>query len=148
MEMIFGEFKGIVEPDADQDKEDWSMSGDVKYHLGSTYKRKYPDGRKVTLSLLANPSHLEAVNPLVSGKARAKMHYKGDKQGKSVLPVLMHGDAAFAGQGIVFESMQFSRTSDFATGGKYIQFYSTLLANNKQLETKLTWLRKTNSFIA
>ena len=54
------------------------------------------------------------------------MHYKGDKQGKSVLPVLMHGDAAFAGQGIVFESMQFSRTSDFATGGKYIQFYSTL----------------------
>ena len=64
MEMIFGEFKGIVEPDADQDKEDWSMSGDVKYHLGSTYKRKYPDGRKVTLSLLANPSHLEAVNPL------------------------------------------------------------------------------------
>ena len=118
MEIMFGEFKGTVEPqDGGDDDGDWSMSGDVKYHLGSSYDRTYPDGRKVHLSLLANPSHLEAVNPLVSGKARAKMHYKGDTTGKTVLPVLLHGDAAFSGQGIVFESMQFSRTKDFATGG-------------------------------
>ena len=83
MEIMFGEFKGTVEPqDGGDDDGDWSMSGDVKYHLGSSYDRTYPDGRKVHLSLLANPSHLEAVNPLVSGKARAKMHYKGDTTGK------------------------------------------------------------------
>ena len=120
MEMIFKEFLGT---DADNHMnegdggDDWSSSGDVKYHLGTSTSRQYPDGRSVHLSLMANPSHLEAVNPLVMGKARAKMHYKGDKTGKTVVPVLLHGDAAFAGQGVVYESMQMTRLEGYNTGG-------------------------------
>ena len=82
MELIFKEFLGSPESEeatTEESEDDWSSSGDVKYHLGTSSSRKYPDGRTVQLSLLANPSHLEAVNPLVMGKARAKMHYKGDK---------------------------------------------------------------------
>jgi 2-oxoglutarate dehydrogenase E1 component len=75
MEIIFKEFKGIHQEDSVAEKglDDWSTSGDVKYHLGSSTKRMYPDGRTVKLELLPNPSHLEAVNPLVVGKARAKV---------------------------------------------------------------------------
>ena len=100
MELIFKEFLGSPESEeatTEESEDDWSSSGDVKYHLGTSSSRKYPDGRTVQLSLLANPSHLEAVNPLVMGKARAKMHYKGDADGKTIVPVLLHGDAAFAG---------------------------------------------------
>lgn len=77
MEIIFKEFKGVHQEDEDADKglDDWSTSGDVKYHLGSRFEREYPDGRKVAMELLPNPSHLEAVNPLVVGKARAKVIY-------------------------------------------------------------------------
>jgi 2-oxoglutarate dehydrogenase E1 component len=100
-------------------KDDWSMSGDVKYHLGTSMTRSYPDGRTVHLSLLANPSHLEAVNTVVGGKTRAKQFYMGDRSEdtKKVIPVLMHGDAAFAGQGIVYETMQLAKVREFATGG-------------------------------
>ena len=72
-----------------KDKNDWSMSGDVKYHLGTSMTRTYPDGRTVHLSLLANPSHLEAVNTVVEGKSRAKQFYAGDQeeQKKKVVPV-------------------------------------------------------------
>jgi 2-oxoglutarate dehydrogenase E1 component len=120
MELIFKEFLGgpeVEEEEDDDAADDWSSSGDVKYHLGTQSSRKYPDGRTVNLSLLANPSHLEAVNPLVMGKCRAKMHYKGDQTGKSVVPVLLHGDAAFAGQGVVYESMQMTRLEGYSTGG-------------------------------
>ena len=119
MELIFKEFLGTPEQEepAEDSADDWSSSGDVKYHLGTSSSRVYPNGRNVQLSLLANPSHLEAVNPLVMGKARAKMFYKGDMEGKTVVPVLLHGDAAFAGQGVVYESMQMTRLEGYSTGG-------------------------------
>lgn len=113
MELIFKEFAGTNVPDPD----DWSGSGDVKYHLGTNFTRTYPDGREVNLSLLANPSHLEAVDALVAGKCRAKMHYMQDTKGDKVLPLLLHGDAAFAGQGIVYETMQMSQLKGYQCGG-------------------------------
>ena len=121
MRQIFKEFKGThFDMDLyDKTGEDWSSSGDVKYHLGTSMDRKYPDGRAVHLSLLANPSHLEAVNPLVCGKTRAKQFYMGDTDAEKrrVMGVILHGDAAFAGQGVVYETMQMSKVQDFATGG-------------------------------
>jgi 2-oxoglutarate dehydrogenase E1 component len=92
-------------------------SGDVKYHLGASSDRVF-DGNVVHLSLTANPSHLEAVDPVVLGKARAKQFQYGDKVTRtSVLPVLLHGDAAFAGQGVVAECFAMSGTKGFRTGG-------------------------------
>ena len=92
-------------------------SGDVKYHLGASSDREF-DGQQVHLSLTANPSHLEIVNPVVLGKARAKQHQLGDIQTRSsVLPLLIHGDAAFAGQGVVAECFAASGTKGFRTGG-------------------------------
>ena len=92
-------------------------SGDVKYHLGASSDREF-DGRQVHLSLTPNPSHLEIVNPVVLGKARAKQHQLGDNQSRaSVLPLLIHGDAAFSGQGVVAECFAASGTKGFRTGG-------------------------------
>ena len=92
-------------------------SGDVKYHLGASADREFGD-RSVHLSLTANPSHLEIVNPVVLGKARAKQHATGDIVSRtSVLPLLIHGDAAFAGQGVVAECFAASGTKGFRTGG-------------------------------
>ncbi len=92
-------------------------SGDVKYHLGASSDREF-DGHQVHLSLTANPSHLEIVNPVVLGKARAKQHQQGDVQTRaSVLPLLIHGDAAFSGQGVVAECFAASGTKGFRTGG-------------------------------
>ncbi len=96
--------------------EDVSGSGDVKYHLGASSDREF-DGNNVHLSLTANPSHLEAVNAVVIGKARAKQEQLGDEQRTQVLPVLLHGDAAFAGQGIVAECFGLSGLVGHATGG-------------------------------
>jgi 2-oxoglutarate dehydrogenase E1 component len=114
LEQIFKEFAGT---NFDVDNEDWTGSGDVKYHLGHNFTRTYPDGRVVNLSMMANPSHLEAVNTVVCGKARAKMHAIGDAEGVKVMPVLIHGDAAFAGQGICYEQMQMSQLRHYQTGG-------------------------------
>ena len=92
-------------------------SGDVKYHLGASSDRDF-DQNKVHLSLTPNPSHLEAANPVVLGKARAKQYQLGDNQERaSVLPLLIHGDAAFAGQGVVAECFAMSGTRGFNTGG-------------------------------
>ncbi|HTQ15160.1 MAG TPA: 2-oxoglutarate dehydrogenase E1 component, partial [Rhizomicrobium sp.] len=92
-------------------------SGDVKYHLGASSDREF-DGKKVHLSLTANPSHLEAEDSVVLGKARAKQHQLGDVQSRaSVLPLLIHGDAAFSGQGVVAECFAMSGTKGFRTGG-------------------------------
>lgn len=116
---IFKEFQG-THYDLDEYLEnDWASSGDVKYHLGTSMDRSYPDGRRVHLSLVANPSHLEAVNPVVIGKVRAKQFFSGNKEEDKLkhLPVLLHGDAAFAGQGVVYETIQMSRVQDFAVGG-------------------------------
>ncbi|MEQ1867095.1 MAG: 2-oxoglutarate dehydrogenase E1 component, partial [Micropepsaceae bacterium] len=109
---IFHEFQGGT-----SNPDDVGGSGDVKYHLGASSDREF-DGNKVHLSLAANPSHLEAVNPVVLGKVRAKQHQYKDKTDRtSVIPVLMHGDAAFAGQGVVAECFAMSGTKGFRTGG-------------------------------
>ncbi|MEO5774210.1 MAG: 2-oxoglutarate dehydrogenase E1 component [Sphingomicrobium sp.] len=108
---IFSEFAGGATNPADV-----GGSGDVKYHLGTSSDREF-DGNKVHLSLLPNPSHLEAVDPVVLGKARAVQTLSGDKHGKTVLPILLHGDAAFAGQGVVWECLGFSGLPGYGTGG-------------------------------
>ncbi|RFU12700.1 2-oxoglutarate dehydrogenase E1 component [Rhodobacteraceae bacterium W635] len=108
---IFNEFQGgSFKP------EDVDGSGDVKYHLGASSDREF-DGNTVHLSLTANPSHLEAVNPVVLGKARAKQDQLNDKERRAVLPVLLHGDAAFAGQGVVAEGFGLSGLRGHRTGG-------------------------------
>ena len=91
--------------------------GDVKYHLGFETKRSTTDGHEVDIRLAANPSHLEAVNPVVEGKARARQRIRGDLDRKQVLPILIHGDAAIAGQGIVAEVFNFSLLKGYRTGG-------------------------------
>jgi len=108
---IFNEFAGGATNPADV-----GGSGDVKYHLGTSSDREF-DGIEVHLSLLPNPSHLEAVDPVVLGKARAVQTLKGDAQGDTVLPILLHGDAAFAAQGVVWECLSFSGLPGYATGG-------------------------------
>ncbi|MDA0707626.1 MAG: 2-oxoglutarate dehydrogenase E1 component [Proteobacteria bacterium] len=108
---IFHEFHGgSASPDETEG------SGDVKYHLGASSDREF-DGNKVHLSLTANPSHLEAVNPVALGKTRAKLTQRNDIEGTSVLTLLMHGDAAFAGQGIVAECFALSELRGYKTGG-------------------------------
>ena len=93
-----------------------SFEGDVKYHLGASSNREF-DGNSVHISLTDNPSHLEAVNPVVLGQVRAKQFFHKDKQRKKVIPVLMHGDAAFAGQGIVAECFAMSGLPGHNIGG-------------------------------
>ncbi|MBP7240701.1 2-oxoglutarate dehydrogenase E1 component [Amaricoccus sp.] len=108
---IFNEFQGgSFKPD------EVEGSGDVKYHLGASSDREF-DGNVVHLSLTANPSHLEAVDPVVLGKVRAKQAQKNDPDRKKVLPILLHGDAAFAGQGIVAECFGLSGLKGHRTGG-------------------------------
>ena len=92
-------------------------SGDVKYHKGFTNDRQVASGGTVHLSLTANPSHLEAVDPVVEGRARAKQRRAGDLRGETVIPVLVHGDAAFAGQGMVAETLNLSQLAGYSTGG-------------------------------
>jgi 2-oxoglutarate dehydrogenase E1 component len=109
---IFHEFQG-----GSYKPEDVGGSGDVKYHLGASSDRTF-DGNTVHLSLTANPSHLEAVNPVVLGKVRAKQDQLGDQTDRhSVLPILLHGDAAFAGQGVVAECFGLSGLRGHRTGG-------------------------------
>jgi 2-oxoglutarate dehydrogenase E1 component len=91
-------------------------SGDVKYHQGFSSDVTTPGG-PVHLSLAFNPSHLEIVNPVVEGSVRARMDRRGDPLGKQVLPVLVHGDAAFAGQGVVMETLALAETRGYSTGG-------------------------------
>ncbi|MEN9717564.1 MAG: hypothetical protein RIQ99_442 [Pseudomonadota bacterium] len=117
--VIFHEFSGGT-----ANPEDVGGSGDVKYHLGTSADREF-DGIKVHMSLLPNPSHLETVDPVVLGKVRAQQAFRddigrdehGNIKHKQVLPVLIHGDAAFAGQGIVWECFGFSGVKGYNTGG-------------------------------
>ena len=108
---IFAEFRGMS-----YQPEEVGGSGDVKYHLGASADREF-DGIRVHLSLAANPSHLEAVDPVVVGKVRAKQRQRGDRERRRVLSILMHGDAAFAGQGIVAETFGLSDIAGYRTGG-------------------------------
>ena len=96
--------------------EDLNISGDVKYHLGAAINRKF-NGNQVHISLAPNPSHLEAVNAVVAGKVRAKQDQIGDKERSKVMAILIHGDAAFAGQGIIAENLSMSDLAAYDTGG-------------------------------
>jgi 2-oxoglutarate dehydrogenase E1 component len=109
---VFSEFKGVgANPD------DVQGSGDVKYHLGTSTDIEI-GGRMVHLSLQPNPSHLEAVDPVVAGKVRARQDMAGDTKGRrSVMGILLHGDAAFAGQGVVYETLAMSQLIGYRTGG-------------------------------
>ncbi|HLG48312.1 MAG TPA: 2-oxoglutarate dehydrogenase E1 component [Reyranella sp.] len=108
---LFSEFQG-----RSSQPEEMRGSGDVKYHLGASADREF-DGNTIHLSLAPNPSHLEAVNPIVLGKARAKQDQRGDEDRSQVMAILMHGDAAFAGQGLVAESLDLSDLAGYRIGG-------------------------------
>lgn len=109
---VFAEFEGSIDPDSIQG------SGDVKYHLGAKGVHKTKNGAEIKLELLPNPSHLEAVNPVVEGAVRAVQdHFEGEDAAKKILPVLIHGDAAFAGQGVVAETLNMSQLDGYKTGG-------------------------------
>jgi 2-oxoglutarate dehydrogenase E1 component len=119
-ESIFSEFAGTSGAEDEG-------SGDVKYHLGMNFERPTPSGKRVQLSLVANPSHLEAEDPVVLGKTRAIQHYNNDeKTHRTAMGVLLHGDAAFAAQGVVYECLGFHSLPAFSTGGTI-----HLVANNQ-----------------
>jgi 2-oxoglutarate dehydrogenase E1 component len=107
---LFSEFEGKY------DENHWQGSGDVKYHKGFSADLRTPAGN-VHVALAFNPSHLEIVDPVVEGSVRARQERRDDAQGDKVVPVLMHGDAAFAGQGVVMETLQLSQARGFRTGG-------------------------------
>ena len=107
---LFSEFEGTYNLD------EMTGSGDVKYHKGFSADMKTAGGN-VHLSLAFNPSHLEIVNPVVEGSVRARQLRRGDHEGTTILPILIHGDAAFAGQGVVTETFQMSQLPAFRTGG-------------------------------
>ncbi len=113
VERIFAGFEGTVHPDFPADE------GDVKYHQGAHTERRTGSGRSIRIDVPSNPSHLEAVDPVVEGMARAKQDRlgRGAEAWERVLPVLLHGDAAFAGQGIVAETLNLSQLSGYRTGG-------------------------------
>ncbi|XP_055518413.1 2-oxoglutarate dehydrogenase complex component E1 isoform X2 [Leucoraja erinacea] len=111
LEQIFCQFDSKLEA-ADEG------TGDVKYHLGMYHRRiNRVSNKNITLSLMANPSHLEAVDPVVQGKTKAEQFYLSDTEGKQVMSILLHGDAAFAGQGIVYETFHLSDLPSYTTHG-------------------------------
>ena len=106
--VLFGEFEGKIDVG--------SGSGDVKYHLGFSSTVETPGG-PLHLVLAFNPSHLEIINPVVEGSVRARQERRGDSARDQVLPILIHGDAAFSGQGVVTETLNLSETRGYGTGG-------------------------------
>jgi 2-oxoglutarate decarboxylase len=110
-EQIFREFEGDIDPNTAQG------SGDVKYHLGASGKHASRAGNQVVVSVASNPSHLESVDPVVEGVVRAKLDLLGDGGDNRVMPVLIHGDAAFAGQGVVAETLALSQLDGYRTEG-------------------------------
>ena len=108
---VFSEFEGEIDPASTQG------SGDVKYHLGASGVHKTADGRAIVVSVSPNPSHLEAVDPVVEGIVRPKQDRLGDTGRERVIPLLIHGDAAFAGQGVVAETLNLSQLDGYWTGG-------------------------------
>ncbi len=111
-EQIFTEFE-----DTWNDEYFMDEGGDVKYHRGYSAARQFGNGKMLHLAMASNPSHLEAVGPLVEGRCRAKQRLRNDKDRQRVVPVIMHGDAAVAGQGIVAETLNFSQLDGYTTGG-------------------------------
>ena len=110
-ESVFSEFEDSPDVDAP------FGSGDVKYHKGFTLDRIVATGERVHLTLTSNPSHLEAVDPVVVGRAKAKQVRAGDRDGQTIMPLMIHGDAAFAGQGMVAETLNLSQLNGYSTGG-------------------------------
>ena len=110
-ENIFNEFEGTIPSDTTMG------SGDVKYHLGFSSELESASGKKLHLKLAPNPSHLEAVNPVVLGFTRSKADVLYDKNYNKILPILIHGDASLAGQGVVYEIAQMSGLRGYYTGG-------------------------------
>ncbi|MFM9138541.1 MAG: thiamine pyrophosphate-dependent enzyme, partial [Actinomycetota bacterium] len=110
-DQIFHEFEGHIDPSSVQG------SGDVKYHLGSKGTFEAPSGARLAIEMSANPSHLETVDPVVLGMVRAAQDRIDPPLAYSVLPLLIHGDAAFAGQGVVAECLAMSDTSGYRVGG-------------------------------
>ncbi|MGE5409601.1 MAG: multifunctional oxoglutarate decarboxylase/oxoglutarate dehydrogenase thiamine pyrophosphate-binding subunit/dihydrolipoyllysine-residue succinyltransferase subunit, partial [Clostridiales bacterium] len=108
---IFAEFEGNIDPDSVHG------SGDVKYHLGASGEVKTRNGKTMKVSVASNPSHLEWVNPVVEGIVRAKQQRAKDTERKRIIPMLLHGDASFAGQGVVAETINLSQLSGYRTGG-------------------------------
>ncbi len=108
---IFAEFEGYIDPQSTQG------SGDVKYHLGAAGAHRSPQGHQLAVAVAPNPSHLEAVDPVVEGIVRPKQDRLGDAERKRVIPILVHGDAAFAGQGVVAETLNLSQLRGYSTGG-------------------------------
>src|SRR4051812_27671915 len=111
MAQVFSEFDGEADPETVQG------SGDVKYHLGASGIHTSTLGKEILVSVAFNPSHLEAVNPVVEGLVRPKQDRLGDTQRARVIPILIHGDAAFIGQGVVAEVLQLSQLPGYTTGG-------------------------------
>ncbi|CRK95808.1 CLUMA_CG009261, isoform C, partial [Clunio marinus] len=110
LHQIFTQFAGLEAAD--------DGSGDVKYHLGTYIERlNRVTNKNIRLAVVANPSHLEACDPVVQGKTRAEQFYRGDGEGKKVMSIMLHGDAAFCGQGVVFETMHLSDLPDYTTHG-------------------------------
>jgi len=110
LEQIFSQFAALEAAD--------DGSGDVKYHLGTYIERlNRVTNKNIRLAVVANPSHLEAVDPVVQGKTKAEQFYRGDNEGKKVMSMLLHGDAAFCGQGVVFETFHLSDLPDYTTHG-------------------------------
>jgi len=107
---LFSEFEG-------KDFEDENIDGDVKYHLGLTLDKTYQNGNEIKMNLVPNPSHLETVDAVAEGITRAKIDRKYDGDENQILPILVHGDAAIAGQGIVYEVVQMSQLNGYKTGG-------------------------------
>jgi len=116
---ILYEFRGLAVPweQIEQDFVGYDNSGDVKYHLGHSLDRSTPDGKQVHISLFPNPSHLEAVDPVIMGKTRAKQFWNGDAERKKTCAIIIHGDASFSGQGVVYESMALTDLPQYSTGG-------------------------------
>jgi 2-oxoglutarate dehydrogenase E1 component len=111
LDEVFSEFEGFEDPD------DYGGSGDVRYHLG--YEKEHPGahGKNVRVNLVANPSHLESVGPVVQGMARAVQREREDTERRMVVPVVLHGDAAFSGQGVVAETFNLANLKGYKTGG-------------------------------
>ncbi|KAM7492068.1 hypothetical protein LguiA_034989 [Lonicera macranthoides] len=115
LRQIFSEFSGGTKPVDEVGL--YTGTGDVKYHLGTSYDRPTRGGKRIHLSLVANPSHLEAVDPVVVGKTRAKQYYANDADRTKNMGVLIHGDGSFAGQGVVYETLHLSALPNYTTGG-------------------------------
>ena len=119
LQTIFNEFKGgpkLVD-ELPNTESQYTGSGDVKYHLGTSFDRPTLRGGQIHLSLVANPSHLEAVNTVVTGKTRAKQFYTKDPNCDRSMAILLHGDGAFSGQGIVYETLDMSKLPEYSVGG-------------------------------